>query len=86
MPDPAMSTRERVDSRLLNTQFPVRATCMDFLMNNAVEEIILECTIVGTGEESKPDAGGQSSSSAWPFRSCVIWESHAGSLNVNVSL
>lgn len=41
MPDPAMSTRERVDSRLLNTQFPVRATWVYFLMNNAVEEIIL---------------------------------------------
>lgn len=41
MPDPAVSTRERVDSRLLNTQVPVRATWVDFLMNNAVEEIIL---------------------------------------------
>lgn len=32
MPDPAMSTRERVDSRLLNTQFPVRATWVDFFL------------------------------------------------------
>lgn len=41
MPDPTVSTKERVDSRLLNTQVPVRATWVDFLMNNAVEEIIL---------------------------------------------
>ena len=41
MPDPAMSTRESVDSRLLNTQFPVRATWVDFVMNNAMEAIIL---------------------------------------------